>query len=84
MSVECPINGGICKNALCASGPGCEAEANRILNLDTDEMEEAINSAAAELGLDKDLFAEFVYDMAFGAGSSMNLNTDGDSPFADS
>ncbi|GEM_PF-2912315 len=82
-SVECPVNGGPCKNALCTSAPGCASEADRILYLDIDEMEEAINTAADRLKLDRGLFADFVYERAFGAGSSMNLNTEGDTPFAD-
>lgn len=82
MSVECPVNGGPCTNALCASSPGCASEADRILYLDPDQMEQEINDAAARLGLDSTLFAEYVYDTAFGAGVSSSITTDSPSPFS--
>lgn len=81
-SVECPVKGGFCDNALCASSPRCASEADRILNLDPDKMEEEINTVAATLGLDTILFAEFVYDTAFGAGASSSITTDNPSPFS--
>lgn len=85
MAAECPVNGGPCKNSLCASGPGCEAEAEKILWLDPGEMEAAIHASATRLGFvtvaEEELFTEYVHDKGLGAGSAGALRTKGPSPF---
>jgi hypothetical protein len=78
---QCPVTGDACGNAACRTEEGCKAKADEILRFSPDAMEEAIIRAAKELGIDPELYATFVYDIAFGAGSSGTLYTDGPSPF---
>ncbi|MBI5620227.1 hypothetical protein HY949_00435 [Candidatus Gottesmanbacteria bacterium] len=78
---QCPVTGDLCFNIVCLDKPDCKEEANRILWLEPDEMEAEIRIAADRLGLDQELFAEFVYDEGLGAGSAGELHTDKPSPF---
>ncbi len=71
---ECPVDGGYCDKKLCSNGPGCTAEADRILNLPPEEMEAAIQCAAVELKLDPELFAQYLHGLAFGTGSEYSTS----------
>lgn len=78
MSVECPVTGEACR--VCSTSQKCVTEANRILALAPDEYSPEITIAAAQLGIDGDLYAEFVYERAFGPGSSIGLGSESDPP----
>lgn len=78
---QCPVTGDRCQSALCTTQPSCEVKAEEIVWMAPDEMTEAIEKAAVELNLDPELFGDFVYENAMGAGSAGELHTDSPSPF---
>lgn len=78
MPVECPVTGESC--AFCTTSEKCVTEADRILSLDPDEYAAEITIVAAQLGLDPELYAEFVYERAFGPGSSIGLGSELEPP----
>ncbi len=85
MAVEqCPVTGERCDGKGCEPvALRCETEADRILNLDPNAYAAETIKVAAQLEIEHELYAQFVYDRAFGPGSSMTLGTEGnDNPFA--